>query len=195
MAKKNNRQSGGAIGKAILYNRNVLYFIFFLSLGYLFYILSTYDYYTFSIFVIIGFLTSFFSKNMVVILALAMSVSFIFKYGTNIRPEGFEEGVDMPPMPPGMPSMPPSTGGMPSMPPGMPSMPPSTDGMPPSMPPTMPPSTAGMPPSTAGMPTMPPSTAGMPMPTMPPSIGGMPTMPPSSSLPASIQNMQLISPN
>ena len=90
MAKKNNKQYGGAIGKAILYNRNVLYFIFFLSLGYLFYILSTYDFYTFSIFVIIGFLTSFFSKNMVVILALAMSVSFIFKYGTNIRPEGFE---------------------------------------------------------------------------------------------------------
>jgi len=92
MAKKNNRQHGGAIGKAILYNRNVLYFIFFLSLGYLFYILSISDFYTFSIFVIIGFLTSFFSKNMVVILSLAMSVSFIFKYGTNIRPEGFEEG-------------------------------------------------------------------------------------------------------
>jgi hypothetical protein len=115
MAKKNNRQYGGAIGKAILYNRNVLYFIFFLSLGYLFYILSVSDFYTFSIFVIIGFLTSFFSKNMVVILSLAMSVSFIFKYGTNIRPEGFEEETvsdsetppDIPPPPPAAATPPP----------------------------------------------------------------------------------------
>jgi len=87
---KNKRTFGGAIEKSILYNRNVLYFIFALALGYLFYMSTTYDYYSLSIFVIIGFLTSFFSKNMIVILSLAMSVSFIFKYGTKIRPEGFE---------------------------------------------------------------------------------------------------------
>ena len=91
---KNKRTFGGAIEKSILYNRNVLYFIFALALGYLFYMSTTYDYYSLSIFVIIGFLTSFFSKNMIVILSLAMAVSFIFKYGTKIRPEGFEDGND-----------------------------------------------------------------------------------------------------
>jgi len=85
------KQFGGSIEKSILYNRVVLYFVFFLTLGYLFFLLIQTDYYTFAIFILIGFLTSFFSKNMVVILSLAMSVSFIFKYGTKIRPEGFAE--------------------------------------------------------------------------------------------------------
>lgn len=87
----NMKQLGGSIEKSILYNRAVLYFIFFLTLGYLFFLLIQTDYYTFAIFLLIGFLTSFFSKNMIVILSLAMSVSFIFKYGTKLRPEGFEE--------------------------------------------------------------------------------------------------------
>lgn len=85
------KQLGGSIEKSILYNRAVLYFIFFLTLGYLFFLIIQTDYYTFAIFILIGFLTSFFSKNMIVILSLALSVSFIFKYGTKIRPEGFEE--------------------------------------------------------------------------------------------------------
>jgi len=89
MAKKTSSR-GGAIGKSLLYNRGVLYFIFILALGYLFYLSTIYDFYTLSIFVIIGFLTSFFSKNMIVILSLAMAVSFIFKFGTKIRPEGFD---------------------------------------------------------------------------------------------------------
>lgn len=92
MAK--NSFVGGVIEKSILYNRAVLYFIFFLTLGYLFFLIIQTDYYTFVIFILIGFLTSFFSKNMTVILSLAMSVSFIFKYGTKIRPEGFQEGAD-----------------------------------------------------------------------------------------------------
>lgn len=155
MAKKNNRQKSGSIGKAILYNRNVLYFIFFLTLGYLFYILSMYDYYTFSIFVIIGFLTSFFSKNMVVILALAMSVSFIFKYGTNIRPEGFEDPPQMPETPPDQ-NMPPPVPPDQSMPPPVP----LDQNMPPPVPP---PSSSAVsppadPPSTMSPPVDPPST-------------------------------------
>jgi hypothetical protein len=97
MAKKsfNMKQLGGSIEKSILYNRAVLYFIFFLTLGYLFFLLVQTDYYTFAIFILIGFLTSFFSKNMIVILSLAMSVSFIFKYGTKIRPEGYEPNIDL----------------------------------------------------------------------------------------------------
>jgi hypothetical protein len=89
---KNNRNFSN--NKSILYNQGVLYFIFILALGHLFYILTTGDFFTLSIFVIIGFLTSFFSKNMVVILSLAMSVSFIFKFGTKIQVEGFEENLE-----------------------------------------------------------------------------------------------------
>ena len=94
MAKKDSYLNSD---KSILYNRGVLYFIFILALGYLFYILTTNDFFTLSIFVIIGFLTSFFSKNMVVILSLAMAVSFIFKFGTKIRAEGFEDEIAPPP--------------------------------------------------------------------------------------------------
>ena len=91
MSKYNRNVSNN---KSILYNQGVLYFIFILALGHLFYILTTNDFFTLSIFVIIGFLTSFFSKNMVVILSLAMVVSFIFKFGTKIQVEGFEENLD-----------------------------------------------------------------------------------------------------
>lgn len=90
MAKNNKKNYGGAIGKSLLYNRGILYFIFILALGYLFFLSSIYDFYSLSIFVMVGFLTTFFSKNMIVILSLAMSVSFIFKFGTKIRHEGFE---------------------------------------------------------------------------------------------------------
>jgi len=92
MAKKYSYSNSD---KSILYNRGVLYFIFILALGYLFYILTTNDLFSLSIFVIIGFLTSFFSKNMVVILSLAMAVSFIFKFGTKIRAEGFENEMEV----------------------------------------------------------------------------------------------------
>jgi len=91
MAKNNKRSS---IGKSLLYNRGILYFMVILALGYLFYLSAIYDFYTLTIFVIIAFLTTFFSKNMIVILSLAMAVSFVFKFGTKIRAEGFEEGSD-----------------------------------------------------------------------------------------------------
>lgn len=102
---KNNRNVSN--NKSILYNQGVLYFIFILALGHLFYILTTNDFFTLSIFVIIGFLTSFFSKNMVVILSLAMAVSFIFKFGTKIQVEGFEENLDTSSPPPVDTSSPP----------------------------------------------------------------------------------------
>jgi len=91
MAKNNKRSS---VGKSLLYNRGLLYFMFILALGYLFFLTAIYDYYTLTIFVIIAFLTTFFSKNMIVILSLAMAVSFVFKFGTKIRAEGFEEGAE-----------------------------------------------------------------------------------------------------
>ena len=46
-----------------------------------------------AIFFIVGFLTSFFSKNMIVIIVSAIAVSHIVVYGNKMS-EGFEEGVE-----------------------------------------------------------------------------------------------------
>jgi hypothetical protein len=88
------RTSGGALEKNILYNRWVLYFIGIIALLDLVYLLAANDLYSVVIFLLTGFLTTFFSKNMVVILSLAMSVSFVFKYGTKIEHEGFDSEED-----------------------------------------------------------------------------------------------------
>jgi len=53
-----------------------------LAIGNLFYLGTSNDIWTIAIFVLTGFLTSFFSKNMVVILCIALVVSSIIKYGT-----------------------------------------------------------------------------------------------------------------
>jgi hypothetical protein len=48
------------------------------------------DYFTPIIFVLVGVITSFFSKNMLVILLIALVSSNIIKHGNNMRYEGFE---------------------------------------------------------------------------------------------------------
>jgi hypothetical protein len=85
----------------ILHNRYILYFIFFIALGDLLILLQTNDYYSASIFVLIGFLTSFFSKNMIVILFISIAFTNIIKYGaksttesmTKSMMEGMTEGI------------------------------------------------------------------------------------------------------
>jgi hypothetical protein len=74
----------------ILHNVYVLYIIFFLSLANLYYLAISNDFLSVTIFILIGFLTSFFSKNMLIILFIALTVTNILKHGTNIRNEGFE---------------------------------------------------------------------------------------------------------
>lgn len=66
----------------VLQNRVVLYLFFFLTLADLFYLANVRDFTTVSIIILIGFLTSFFSKNMIVILCIALSVGHVLKYGT-----------------------------------------------------------------------------------------------------------------
>ena len=73
---------------AILHNKYVLYLIFIIALGNLLTLVYTYDYYSASIFVLIGFLTSFFSKNMIVILFIAIAFTNIIKYGAKAGVEG-----------------------------------------------------------------------------------------------------------
>ena len=80
--------------KAILYNRYVLYFILLLSLVnlYSFAIIGQYVYVI--IFVLVGYLTYFFSKNMMVILFTAIVITNILKYGKSISLERNLEGLE-----------------------------------------------------------------------------------------------------
>ena len=74
----------------ILYSRPILYIILAICLFQLFVFTSIGDYYSAAIFVLVGFLTSFFSKNMLVILVIALVITNILKYGTKVRQEGFD---------------------------------------------------------------------------------------------------------
>jgi len=70
--------------KSILYNRFVLYIFVFMALVNLMYFASTNDIRSLLTLLIVGFLTSFFSKNMIVILFISLVFTHILKYGTNI---------------------------------------------------------------------------------------------------------------
>ena len=80
---------------SLLYNRFVLYFVFVLAL---------FQLYTFSVsgnmglaisFLLVGFLTSFFSKNMTVILVISLAFTGILQFGLDNRDmEGMTEGVE-----------------------------------------------------------------------------------------------------
>ena len=74
---------------SILYNRFVLYIFVFMALVNLMFFASTNDIRSLLTLLIVGFLTSFFSKNMIVILFISLVFTHILKYGTKIN-EGME---------------------------------------------------------------------------------------------------------
>ena len=77
---------------SILHNRVVLYLFLFVAFVEMLYFISSKDYASFSILLIVGFLTSFFNKNMVIVLLLSLLVTNVIKYGTGSRlNEGFED--------------------------------------------------------------------------------------------------------
>ena len=78
-----------ASGK-ILYNKWVLYFIFIVGIYDIVHFYQRGNIMAVAIFVIVGFLTSFFSKNMIVIIVSAIAVSHIVAYGNKMS-EGFED--------------------------------------------------------------------------------------------------------
>jgi len=97
MQMLNNLISGGNSfiekqGERILYNRFVLYFIifivFFNTIGHALHG----DLMTPLILVLVSYITSFFSKNMIVVLFMGLVVSNVFKYGSNKM--RIEEGMD-----------------------------------------------------------------------------------------------------
>lgn len=75
---------------AFIHNKFILYFIFFLSLADLLILTVEKDYVSVSIFILVGILVTYFSKNMLIILFIALTFTNIIKYGTKIRSEGFE---------------------------------------------------------------------------------------------------------
>jgi len=82
-------KSIASIPKSISYNRYLLYFVFAIALGNVVQFMTQQDHLSLVIMVVVGLLTSFFSKNMVVILCIALVVTNILKYGTKLRVEGF----------------------------------------------------------------------------------------------------------
>jgi ABC-type Zn2+ transport system substrate-binding protein/surface adhesin len=79
-------------GSGLLHNKALLYFIFAISFGNFMIELINGDSYFVVIYILIGVLTTFFSKNMIVILAVATIFANILKYGKG-SVEGFEEGI------------------------------------------------------------------------------------------------------
>jgi hypothetical protein len=73
----------------ILHNRAVLYFVLFLAIANLLILAVGNEYKYISVFFLTGFVTSFFSKNMMVIMCIAMVITNILKFGTDV--EGFKE--------------------------------------------------------------------------------------------------------
>jgi hypothetical protein len=74
----------------ILQNQFVLYFLFLLALFQIVYFLNIFDLRSVIFFLIVGFLASFFSKNMVVILFITLALTNIMKYGVRPSLEGME---------------------------------------------------------------------------------------------------------
>ncbi len=79
---------------SLLKNRWVLYFVFVLSLLQLYNFAILNEELYAAVFVLVGFLSSFFSKNMIVILCLALIVSNLLKYGAKAgHHEGFTDNM------------------------------------------------------------------------------------------------------
>lgn len=69
------------ISHNLLHNQLVLYVVFFIAICNLFHFVFSNDLMPVGIFIATGILTSFFSKNMVVIMILSMVVANIYRVG------------------------------------------------------------------------------------------------------------------
>jgi hypothetical protein len=87
----NNYSSKLAGSKSLLYNKYVLYTSFAICLINLLIWIFSGEFIHVAIFLLVGYLTTYFSKNMIVILVLALVVSNVFKSGSNIVLEGMTD--------------------------------------------------------------------------------------------------------
>ena len=79
---------------SILSNRFILYFILLVSLADLLILSVERDFISIFIFILIGYLTFFFSKNMIVILSIPLITTNIIKYGSDVTKENFENSTE-----------------------------------------------------------------------------------------------------
>ncbi len=79
---------------AVLNSRILLYFILFLSVVDLLFFAIAKEYISIIIFILIGVLTSFFSKNMMVIFTIAMVCTNILRFGSESSFEGMTDDTD-----------------------------------------------------------------------------------------------------
>jgi Sec-independent protein translocase protein TatA len=84
----------GPTDKFILSNKYFLWVVLAFALLNLLYMAIGGDYMSIIAFVLVGFLTSFFSKNMVVILLVAIVVGNVVRFGARSLQEGMKEGAD-----------------------------------------------------------------------------------------------------
>ena len=73
----------------LLHNRFILYFVFIIAVANLFHFVFSHDLMSVCVFIVAGLLTSFFSKNMVVIMVISIVVTHVVRFG-NGGYEGFE---------------------------------------------------------------------------------------------------------
>ena len=79
--------------RGVLYNKYVLYFVFFVALFQLLYSAVQQDYLYCILFVLVGFLIHFFNKNMTIILTLSIAISTIISNILKGRQLKIEEGL------------------------------------------------------------------------------------------------------
>lgn len=81
---------------SLLTNRVVLYLFFFVAIVDVIYLANAKDIQSLITLLLVGFLTSFFSKNMIVILCIALCFTHVLKYGTASRSLEGMENIDVP---------------------------------------------------------------------------------------------------
>ncbi len=72
----------------LIHNRYILYILLLVSLANLYYLAISQDYFSVVIFLLVGFLTTFFSKNMIIIMFFALVFTFILKNSNSPSLEG-----------------------------------------------------------------------------------------------------------
>lgn len=80
--------------KDLLHNRIVLYFVVIVVLFDLFYFAQIRDNTSIAVFILLAFITTFFSKNMIIVLCIALVVTHLLKFGVRQVSEGFAEGAE-----------------------------------------------------------------------------------------------------
>ena len=75
----------------VLNNQFVLYFFCFIAILDIIYLVNMNDMQSLMILILVGLLTSFFNKNMIVILVFTLTITHVLKYGVASNYEGMED--------------------------------------------------------------------------------------------------------